>query len=109
MTGQFTFGGASQLAGRTLQQPLARYAYVPKSEEGLQEHIFCYQQQIPGPTEEPQLYQGATVEEHSTEERTLRFTGIDEIIMLLTVAADDQFRTENPELVKKNELFRIDY
>ncbi|MBI4140205.1 hypothetical protein HY485_00040 [Candidatus Woesearchaeota archaeon] len=104
----FQFGGASKLFGRKIYLPIDRFAYVPKSEEGLQEYIFAYKTRVPTPNEEPDIYRNAQVSQNNPDEVTLRYECLNEIVLLLTIASDDNFRTENSELVSKNEAFKVE-
>lgn len=104
----FSFSGRSKLYGRKVFQPIDRIAYVPQSEEGKQEYIFAYNGPIPTPAEEPDLFRDAKVIQPNADEATLEYNGIDEIVLLLTLDADDAFREENPEMVAEGELFKIE-
>jgi hypothetical protein len=105
---QFQFSEQSGLHGRQILRRIDRFAFVPKSEKGQKEYIFAYRDRVPAPTEEPYLYAGAKIESVSPDEVTLSFDGLTEVVMLLTISADDKFRKENPEMVAANEMFRID-
>ena len=103
----FEFGGKSGLHGRRVYTPVDRISFVPQSEEGLVEYILAYRKQIPTPTQEPDLYGGAEIKQHPGEV-ALHFPGLAEIVILLTLEADDEFRKQHPNLVANNELFRVD-
>ena len=104
----FEFSKKSKLYGRTVFTPVDRFSYVPVSEEGLTEYILAFKDKVPTAKDEPELYQGSEVEDDAGDEVSLRYPGLDEMVVLLTIEADERFRTENPELVAKNEMFRID-
>lgn len=105
---RFEFSGKSGLNGRKVQLPIDRFAYVPKSEEGLQEYIFGYNQRIPTQTEEPDLYREAKVSQNNPDEVILRYDGLDEMVFLLTIEEDNKFRAQNPDVVSQNELFKLE-
>lgn len=104
----FSFSGKSKLHGRRVFQPIDRISYVPQSEEGKQEYIFAYNGPIPTPLEEPDLFRDARVLSTNDDEATLEYPGLDEVVLLLTLDADDAFREDNPEVVAQNELFKIE-
>ncbi|MDD5700184.1 MAG: hypothetical protein PHH00_03260 [Candidatus Nanoarchaeia archaeon] len=106
----FQFNKQSQLYGRRLRQELARYAFVPKNEGGLVEHIFVYRERVPDTGEEPDLFRGAKViPAPAQDELELIYDGLREEVVLMTLAADDRFRKEHPDIVARNEMFMIDF
>ncbi len=105
---KFIFSQQSGLYGRNLVQSIDRIAYVPSSEEGIQEYIFAYENEVPDALKEPELYRGAMVSANGSDEVQLRYDGLNEMVILLTLKADDVFRKENAKLVEQNELFRIE-
>ncbi|MDP1728651.1 MAG: hypothetical protein Q8L27_00425 [archaeon] len=103
----FQFGPRSKLYGRRILTPFDRLVIASDPEAGQTlEWIFCYKNKVPTRKEEPLLYKGANVEGPS-DEKTLSYRGLDEVIMLLTIEADERFRKEHPEVVAKHELFKI--
>ncbi len=103
---KFQFGKTSKLYGREVFNSVDRISYVPKSEEGLKEYILVYNNQVPTKEEEPDLYEGANVNVESDGTTILDYN-IDEIVLLLTIAADDEYRKEKPDLAGQ-EIMRID-
>ncbi len=71
------------------------------------EYIFAYASQVPEPSQEPHLFRDAEVEDRNGE-LTLKFKGLTEIVLLLTLEQDDAFRRKYPNLVAKNELFMLE-
>ncbi len=105
---KFEFNKQSKLYGRKVYQSMDRVAFVPFSEEAMHEYIFAYQNEVPDSNKEPDLYRGAIVSANGSDEIQLRYDGLDEMIILITLQADDEFRKENAKLVEQNELFRIE-
>ena len=106
---KFQFSEQSKMYGRTVHNPIDGFAFVPFSEEGFREYIFVYDRApVPGPADEPDLYAGAEVKTFNDDEAELRFDALEVAVMLLSRAADERFRQENPELVAQNELFVIE-
>jgi hypothetical protein len=98
----------SALRGRRVYTPVSRYAFVPKSETGEIEHILCYPGNIPGKIEEPQLYRDAKIEKRADDDITLRYPGTLEVVIMMSIEADNAFREANPDIVAQCEFFKID-
>jgi hypothetical protein len=62
---------------------------------------------IPGPETEPHLYEDAEIEINPQGEVTLFYRDLGVKFILETIAADDRFRKDHPDLVAQNELFVI--
>lgn len=107
---RFEFGGVSGLHGRhVLSDELARVSYVPKAEDGFEEYILAFLQSVPTADVEPELYADAHVDDQTYPgEVHLTYDGLNSKVILLTLVADERFRHANPDLVAKNELFKID-
>ncbi len=103
----FEFGGKSGLHGRRVYTPVDRVSFVPQSENGLVEYILAYRKQVPTPMQEPDLYRGAEIKQQPGEVE-LHFPGLVEIVIMLTLEADNEFRRQHQGLVAKNELFKVD-
>lgn len=105
---KFEFCPKSKLYGREVFGPVDRYSFVPLSETGETEHIFCYKRGIPGKLDEPQLFRGAKIEIRAEDDITLRYRNKLEVVILMSIAADNRFRREHPEIVRQCEFFKID-
>ena len=101
------FSGGCGLNGRKVFTPIDRYCRVHDTDSGKIEHIFCYEKEIPTSEDEPRLYDCANVSEEEGA-IVLSYDGVDEEIWLMTIEADDLYRLEHPDIVAKNEVFRID-
>ncbi len=106
---KFQFEEKSKLHGRILRREVSRFSFVPKNESGLREYVLVYNERIPGPEDEPELYAGASFAEvdERTSEVFLHYDGLEEEIMLTTLDADNQFRKDNP-IVVEQELFMLE-
>ena len=91
-----------------IQKPFERFSFVPVSEEGKREYIFAYRDNIPSKSEEPGLFNRAIIIRQESDEVELHYANIEEIVLLLTLDADDRFRREHPDLVSQNELFMLE-
>jgi hypothetical protein len=108
-TMKFHFSEQSGLYERVVYQDIDRFSYVQcSSEKKIKEYIFGYKTKVPDENSEPDLYRGARVSRESPDETILSFDGLDEIIILITLAADDRFRVDSADIVSENELFRIE-
>ncbi|MBI5332925.1 MAG: hypothetical protein HZB65_05095 [Candidatus Aenigmarchaeota archaeon] len=106
---KFEFGPRSGLSGRRVNTDVTRIVYAIDTVEGdCPEYILAFSDRIPTSEEEPDLYEGAIVEITGVEETTLRYAHTNEIVLLLTVKADDLYRKYHSEIVGANELLRID-
>lgn len=106
---RFRFGKQSGLSGRIIRQEIARFSYVPKNEDKRPEYIFAYHGRIPSSTDEPDLFRDSiTVRRDGDNEVELNYQGIEDVVLLLTIDADDTFRKEHPDIVSQNELFAIE-
>lgn len=105
---KFKFSQKSKLYGRKVHHKIDRFAYVPVSEEGMQEYIFGYKARVPRASDEPELYRDANLLKEAPDEVILNYDGLDEMVILITLDADDKFRAENADLVSKCELFKIE-
>lgn len=107
----FQFDERSKLYGRILHLPIDRYHYVPSSETGETEHVFCYRDGVPTEKEEPDLFRDAQKEVETAQiilrYQTLESEKINEMVLLTTLEADDTFIREHPDLVG-NQMFTID-
>jgi hypothetical protein len=103
---KFQFSKFSQLHGRRLEKEIVRYSFIPHNEEGLHEHVFVYNGEIPSPQDEPDLYRGASVKKEGNSAE-LRYQGLEEIVELIGLIEDNEFRKQHPDLIAK-ELLTID-
>lgn len=93
---------------RRIQSDVVRLAYVPRNEEGLEEYVLVFKDFIPGPSQEPQLYQKSKVEKRDKQEVQLKYPRLKTEVILITQEEDDKFRKLHPENVDKLETFRMD-
>jgi len=105
---KFQFGELSKLHGRKLRREIIRYSFVPSNELGLREHVLVYDGKIPSSQEEPDLYKGASISNMEDNSVELQYAGLEEIVELIGLKEDDEFREKHPDLIAKNELFRVD-
>ena len=105
---KFRFGDQSPFKGIRLNSNMSRFSYVPKSEEGVPEYILVFDEKLPTPIDEPQLYASANPEFDEFDEIVLHYPHTDAIVVLLTEEADNKFRQENAETISANELFVIE-
>ena len=105
---RFEFSPRSRLYGRKVVNAIDRIVLAQDPSAGQKfEYIFCYRNEIPTKEEEPYLYKDAKVE-GSDDKKKLSYPNLDEVVMLLTIEADERYRREHPKIIFANELFKIE-
>ncbi len=99
--------GTLWLRGEKLVHPVKRLAYVPRSESGETEYILAYENMINVFYEDVLWESIKGSREVSDDEYHIFYWGKKNLIAT-TVEKDNAFRKQNPELIKKNERFRVD-
>jgi len=91
-----------------LNSDVARFAYVPKNENGHEEYIYAFRgSSVPSCSTEPELYRNAKIVKQEKRETVLTFPNALTDVVLITKCGDDKFRRENPDIVRSMETFKI--
>ncbi len=100
------FGEKSGLQGREVKTEFDDFIYVPESRTGFQEYVLIKNGLIPGPSEEPDLYRDANIDDNS-KEICLTYPELPGIEVILATAEEERKIREKLPQIEKNILFEI--